>query len=59
MDDAAVVRVLERRAELGPELGEVAVAEPAGGGELAQVRPLDELADEVGAAAGGCRARRG
>ena len=50
MDDAGRVGVGERGAELGADLGDVAVAELAPGGELAQVRALDELADEVGAA---------
>ena len=59
VDDAGLVGVLERGAELGADVGEVAVAERLGRGELAQVRSLDELADEVGACPGGCRARRG
>ena len=43
------VGMLERRTELGADFGELAVAELSGGGELAQVRPLDQLADQVGA----------
>ena len=50
VDDAGVVGVGERRAELGPELGDLAVGDLAAGGELAQVRALDQLTDQIRAA---------
>jgi hypothetical protein len=50
VDDVAGVSVVERLAEVGPELGDVAVGELAGHAQLAQRYPLHELADEVGMA---------
>ena len=50
MNDAGGVGVGERGAELGADVGDLAVGDLAGGGQLAQVRALDQLADQIGAA---------
>ncbi len=42
--------MLECAAEFSAEVGDLAVGEGAGGGELTQVRTLDQLGDEVGGA---------
>ena len=49
--DPVLVRVLERLADVGAELGDVAVAEVALAGELVEGRAGDQLADEQRAVA--------
>jgi hypothetical protein len=46
MDDAARVSVIERLAEVGPNLSDLTVAELAFAGEIGQGRTVDQLGDE-------------
>ena len=50
VDDAARVGVVERLAEVGADLADLAVGELTGGGEAGQGRALDQLGDEQGVA---------
>ena len=50
VDDAARVGVVERLAEIGADLSDLAVAELAGAGKPRQRRALDQLGDQQGVA---------